>query len=346
MKLTESQLRRIIRNETRSMLLESPRRHRNSLTSLIFEEDEKKDSGSEKSGEDLSQSLTLGGKPLGKPTGTKFTDQTNFADFTDPESCREVFAQLATADGSQSIYQAMGGKSDPKKVAEWLKGFGPELDELANRVVAIGKKLPASGLPKDKMPFLPGPPDAKGTVDQVEDALTPGGDLNVDFKESRRRLTRGSSVIVERWQKLAGIITEKVDAPAPNTFSSMEDEKAKEYMTSGLNDGKPDDDKATIKLNPEINAAEAIPTQKNVLLPKTIGMAASGIKGGPIGAYFSTNNEILDGHHRWSATMLNDPQAKIGGFAAIDLDAMGGREEALKHLTAIGNALGNATKTK
>ena len=345
MKLTASQLRRIVRDETRSLLRETVSPRKRSLASLIFEEDEKKDSGSEK-GEDLGQSLTLGDKPLGKPSGEKFTDQTNFADFADPESCREVFAQLATADSSQPIYQAMGGKSDPKKIAAWLKGFGPELDELASRVVAIGKKLPASGLPKDKMPFLPGPPDAKGSVDQVEDALTPGGNLNIDFKESRRRTAVRSSIVTERWQKLAGIITEKVDPPAPNTFSSMDDEAAKKYMTSGLKDGKPNDDKATIKLNPKIAAADAVPTQKNVLLPKTISMAAAGIKGGDLGAYFSANNEILDGHHRWSATMLNDPSAQIGGFAAIDLDAMGGREEALKHLTALGNALGNATKTK
>lgn len=310
----EQKLRRLISNEIKSVIKESVRPRR-TLTSLIFEEDEKKDSSSEKE-KDLGQSLTLGGKPLGKPSGEKFTEQTNFADFTSPESCREVFAQLATADSSQPIYQA------------------------------IGEKLPSSGLPKDKMPFLPGPPDAKGSVDQVEDALTPGGDFNVDFKESRRRTADRSSIVIERWQKLAGIITEKVDPPAPNTFVGMDSEDAQAYMKSGLKDGKPVDDIATIKLNPEIAASAAIPTQKNVLLPKTIGMAANGISGGAIGAYFSTENEILDGHHRWSATMLNDPSANIGGFAAIDLNAMGGREKALQHLTAIGNALGNATKSK
>lgn len=44
--------------------------------------------------------------------------------------------------------------------------------------------------------------------------------------------------------------------------------------------------------------------------------------------------------------MLNDPGASIGGFGAIDLNAMGGRTKALKYLTAIGNALGNKTKTQ
>ena len=33
------------------------------------------------------------------------------------------------------------------------------------------------------MPFLPGPKDAEGSVDDVEDAITPGGKYSVDFKE-------------------------------------------------------------------------------------------------------------------------------------------------------------------
>ena len=75
-------------------------------------------------------------------------------------------------------------------------------------------------------------------------------------------------------------------------------------------------------------------------------MAIGGVAGGNLGAYISTNGEILDGHHRWAATMLNNPNANIGSFAAIDLDAMGGRTKALQYLTAIGNALGNSTKTQ
>ena len=46
-----------------------------------------------------------------------------------------------------------------------------------------------------------------------------------------------------------------------------------------------------------------------------------------------------------AATMLNNPQAKIGTFAMIDMEKAG-MGPTLKHLTAIGNALGNKTKTK
>ena len=43
--------------------------------------------------------------------------------------------------------------------------------------------------------------------------------------------------------------------------------------------------------------------------------------------------------------MLNDPSANIGTVARVDLDTLG-TDETLKYLTAIGNALGNKTKTK
>ena len=61
-------------------------------------------------------------------------------------------------------------------------------------------------------------------------------------------------------------------------------------------------------------------------------------------AYASLKDEILDGHHRWSSSYLNNPSNELGTMAKIDLDTLG-REETLKYLTAIGNALGNETKT-
>ena len=126
----------------------------------------------------------------------------------------------------------------------------------------------------------------------------------------------------------------------------MKSPEAQAYMTSGEKDGDAKDDSAKFVKDPEIPASAAKPTQSNILIAKSIGMAANGVEGGDLGAYFSTDNEILDGHHRWAATMLNNPGASMGGFAAIDLKAMGGTKQALKHLTAIGNALGNKTKTK
>ena len=182
-----------------------------------------------------------------------------------------------------------------------------------------GVKFMQELLKKD-MPFLPGPEDAVGSVEDVEDALSPGGKMNVD-------------------------LFEKVDPPKPNTFLGLDNPESKEFMTGGLNDGIPNDDNIKIELGGGIVASKAIPTQSNILIAKGLGMAVTGLSGGDLGAYGGLNGEILDGHHRWSSTMLNDPTATIGTIARIDLDALG-RKETLRYLTAIGNALGNKTKVK
>jgi hypothetical protein len=63
-------------------------------------------------------------------------------------------------------------------------------------------------------------------------------------------------------------------------------------------------------------------------------------------AWAGTGGEILDGHHRWAATMLNDPSAPLGTAGQVDLGALDDPHDVLKYLTAIGNALGNKTKTE
>lgn len=248
----------------------------------------------------------------------KFDTQTSFP--KDINVAKEVVKQLQSGSPDSPILKASDPPIDPAKAKAWVEKIGP--DKVVDRIVAIANKIPKVGLAKKDMPFLPGPKDAVGSVDDVEDALTPGGKYNVDFKEA-------------------------TEPPAPNAIGKVDtDTDAEKYMTSGNKDGKPEDDKATFKKDATIPASDAIPTQTNILLGKSLSMAIGGIEGGNLGAYISTNGEILDGHHRWAATMLNKPDASIGSFAAIDLDAMGGRKKALQHLTAIGNALGNKTKTQ
>ena len=283
-----------------------------------------------------------------EPQGTQFTNQSNFKDFDDA-MIDELFAQIMSKDPKQPIFNAMSFQGDdgetvspdPNKIAGWLESTGP--DAVRERIKAVGAAIPAQGLPKSEMPFLPGPPDAQGSVSDVQDALTPGGEYNIAFAEGYKK---SEKLILERWSNLAGI--NEVAPPPKNTLEPGTEETEK-YLKSGHpeNDGKPEgNDDANVQMPAQISASEAVPTQSNILLPKALGMAANGVSGGDLGAYFSTNNEILDGHHRWAATMLNNPGANIGGFAAIDLEAMGGTTQALKHLTALGNALGNKTKTK
>ena len=251
-------------------------------------------------------------------TSTSFNAQTSFP--KDTNTAKEVVRQLQSGNPDSPILKASDPPINTQAAKAWVQKIGP--DVVLQRIVAVASKIPGTGLAKKDMPFLPGPADAKGSVDDVEDALTPGGKFNVDFKE-------------------------RVNPPAANAIGdAATDTKAQEFMSSGNKDNVPDDDKAAFNKGATIAASKAIPTQTNILLGKALSMAIGGVEGGNLGAYISTKGEILDGHHRWAATMLNNPNAEIGSFASIDLDAMGGKTQALKYLTAIGNALGNQTKTK
>jgi hypothetical protein len=234
----------------------------------------------------------------------------------------DYFKQLQIAGGEYPI------QLDALK--NWVNSIGG-VNVFAKRAAFLGGKIPENGLDKSKMPFLPLPKDKKSVAknpEDVKDALTPGGTYNVDMME-------------------------KVEAPKPNTFVGMDQPGAKEFMTGGHEkfDNVPDDDVIQITMGGEISpASAAVPTQTNILFPKGLGMAISGdggkpIVGGDLGAYASLKDELLDGHHRWAATMLNDPSASIGTMAKIDLEKLG-TYETLEYLTAIGNALGNKTKIK
>ncbi len=337
MKLTKSYLRKLIEQEANFTFYRPSQPRRRSLVSLIFEEDEKKDV--DKSTNKFSI--------VGAETNIKDVD------------AEDIYNQLVSKDGKASIFGAMsnakprGYKVDPEKVASWCEKMGK--DEFINRLSAIQGKIPSKGLPKDQMPVLPGPPDVKGgTIAQLKDILKPGGDYNVDFESKQvTGNTLAEARVYSRWGKLAGIISEKLDAPGSNELKGGDDASEK-YLKSGLNDDNEKDDSIDFVAPGKVKAAAAIPTQTNILIGKTLGMAipkdagGGGIEGGDIGAYAGTDGEILDGHHRWAATMMANPSAELGTEMNIDLVAIGNgnKIKGLQHLTAIGNALGNPTKTQ
>jgi len=63
------------------------------------------------------------------------------------------------------------------------------------------------------------------------------------------------------------------------------------------------------------------------------------VKGGDLGSIVSKDRHILDGHHRWAATMLAEPKAKIKGIEA-DL----GIGDLVPVLRALGDSFGNTRR--
>lgn len=300
---------------------------------LLIEKEEQKDVSGQLTGE-------YKGDAVDKTTNVKDVDPIEMAN------------QLLSGDDDAPLVASTQGQWFATSGAEakaWIEKIGPEV--FIKRLTDLAAKVPTTGLPKSVMPFLPGPEDAKGDFSDVEDALSPGGNYNVDTHEESgdkgeeaeedtktEAISRGAEYL----------LSEKAPPPAPNSFLSMDD-AGTEFMTGGLEDGDPTDDKITVTKGGSLAAADAIPTQSNILIYKGLGMAMNPknqIAGGDLDAWAGVNGEILDGHHRWAATMFNDPTASMGLAGQVDLQGLGGgnEQEVLKYLTAIGNALGNKTK--
>tara|TARA_R110002060_G_scaffold18962_5_gene25969 strand:- start:535 stop:1587 length:1053 start_codon:yes stop_codon:yes gene_type:complete len=327
-------MKKLSQHALRSMILEeisnTSKRKRvtgsSTLASFLFEdsEDASTDEAPDKSGQFTGE---YKGDPVDKSTNVKDVDPV------------EIANQLLSGDDDSPIVQSSQGNwfaYDGAAAKAWIEKVGP--DVFVSRLEALSAKVPTSGIPKSQMPFLPGPDDAAGTVAQVEDALTPGGELNIDMMEEAA-IAKGLRYLIE-----------KQAPPKPNEFTghdpSLEKGAAADFLTGGLKDGNDTDDVVTIKKGGSIKADKAIPTQSNILIYKSMGFAVGGMAGGDLDAWAGTGGEILDGHHRWAATMLNDPGADMGTAGQVDLDATGDPKEMLMYLTALGNALGNATKTE
>jgi hypothetical protein len=143
--------------------------------------------------------------------------------------------------------------------------------------------------------------------------------------------------LIEHAMKLAEELPTRVINPDhfPNPITNT---MAKLFLTKGHKDGDAKDD--IVKTSSvSIAASELMPTQSEIFMGKAIGMAIGGIAGGDLAAIISKDNYILDGHHRWAATMLANPSAKVGGVKA-DL----GIGDLVPVLRALGDALGNSRR--
>jgi hypothetical protein len=95
---------------------------------------------------------------------------------------------------------------------------------------------------------------------------------------------------------------------------------AKIMSSTGLKDGDKKDDMVKIS-RATWKASDLKPSQSTMVLQKSLGMALFMLKtgkvGGDLGAIVSSDGFIMDGHHRWSATILaSGKEGKVGGYKA------------------------------
>ena len=117
----------------------------------------------------------------------------------------------------------------------------------------------------------------------------------------------------------------------------------KPFFAMGLRDGNMKDDVVGAASRSDLVADKLRPTQEDVYLSKSLAMAMGSpppgfppLIGGNMKAVVSHDGFILDGHHRWAATLWNNPLAKLTGIqVAINI------VDLVPVLRAAGDAFGN-----
>jgi hypothetical protein len=111
-----------------------------------------------------------------------------------------------------------------------------------------------------------------------------------------------------------------------------------------LDKGPPNDDQVSYDKRSDFSADDLKPSQKEIKLGQALGMAISMIgklpgpfkdgPGGDLGAVISNDGYIMDGHHRWAASIFAvGPEVELGGFQ-IDMPG----EDLVQVLALMGDA--------
>jgi hypothetical protein len=130
--------------------------------------------------------------------------------------------------------------------------------------------------------------------------------------------TQLRQIIKEEILKETGIDPKQFPLKLSQVAQNPED--AKQDVTKGQQDGNPTDDVIKVKPNATFPVSRLKPSQTSMKISNALGMAISMIlgkmpTGGNLGGFISSDNHIMDGHHRWVATAMVNPNAKVGGYA-------------------------------
>jgi hypothetical protein len=111
-----------------------------------------------------------------------------------------------------------------------------------------------------------------------------------------------------------------LDQSNPIGLSQLDKNLATAASTSGTQDNDPKDDAAAANPSFKSPAKDLNPSQKQIILIKsfnqalnTTGFGGKYPEGGNLDAIISSDGYIMDGHHRWAATILIDPNISVGG---------------------------------
>lgn len=333
-------------------------------------------------------------KPAENPEGFKAVNtMTNIKDLDGSDAYR----QLASGDDQAPLIQAMMGATGWAKgaiekaggvsaIKKWAEDTGES--ELSKRIGDVSGKLPSGAPAKQDMPALEG-----GDADAVADALSPGGDFNIDIEsefagdkedfdswykglsdEDRAAYDAGkvpgqeaagegeaAETQKESRSSLANLLFEDKyprDGMGPLQGAPNKGEeggpasrqdltaRALAFLTKGQMDGNQSDDSIEVKVRGTLDNSKMVPTQSNILAGKSLLFAFLQAVGASDladmgGAFVTSDNEILDGHHRWSGAYIGTGGGLTHGNVNI---VTGNADELIPMLVSVGNALGRPQK--
>lgn len=147
---------------------------------------------------------------------------------------------------------------------------------------------------------------------------------NLNESYLRKVIREERSIKMLRFPRLASVLFEQADAEKidtdlyPSKLSQVKPELAKVLATTGQGDAD------AVKAGDISKPADTLKASQTTMdFGKFVGMAIqmlgkmgkfSGGAGGDLGAIVSNDGHIMDGHHRWAATLMVDPKADVKGL--------------------------------
>jgi hypothetical protein len=123
-------------------------------------------------------------------------------------------------------------------------------------------------------------------------------------------------------------INELLGSEGPIKLSQLNGELAKAAAApqAGTKDGNPNDDKAKVNTKSMVTVGALSPAQKEVIPMKALSFALGYLSNkdpnlDEMDAIVSSDMYIMDGHHRWAAATLVDPNKKVK-VAKIEMPAV------------------------
>ena len=272
-----------------------------------------------------------------------------------------------------ATFKKLAAMSPPKTGEEQLQQMGGE-KALMNNYKALKGQFAGSGKnpPRIKMPVVDPDKDLtdldtrlkKGALDlkpPYADVDLQGHKAKVSGAANRKdkgRKARNEALI----RKVAQLVMEKMnslqeqepslDQVHPQGLNKMPKQVRADYLTKGLKDGDKADDSAVTMKPAVITVGQALPTQSQVYVDKSLWNVLNFGGTAPGKKAFAKKNDIiaiesggkayiLDGHHRWSSAFLSG-----GPSAKLDVNLIKGLDiaPAIAALRAYGNARGNKQK--